>query len=198
MEAVFSSSDWCRCARPAASSLKETAHKSHEYLLSTESILRFQIYHHQWRRPNTPHQGRRRENVPVPAKNSDPGRTLALLWGPQDRPGRSGLTVRAILDAAIGLADAEGIDALSMRAIAERLGAGTMSLYTHVPGKPALIELMIDTVAGQVYSDIDEPSSRPGGWRAALAFIADRNWDLYLRHPGCCRCSASVRCWARG
>jgi len=46
------------------------------------------------------------------------------------------LTVRAIFDAAIGLADAEGIDAQSMRAIAERLGAGTMSLYTHVPGKP--------------------------------------------------------------
>lgn len=119
----------------------------------------------------------------MPAKNSDPGRTLALLWGPQDRPGRSGLTVRAIVDAAIGLADAEGIAALSMRAIAERLGAGTMSLYTHIPGKPALIELMIDTVAGQVYSDVDEPSSLPGGWRAALIFVADRNWDLYLRHP---------------
>jgi AcrR family transcriptional regulator len=113
----------------------------------------------------------------------DPTRSLALLWGPQDRPGRSGLTVRAIVDTAIALADSEGIDAVSMRAIAERLGAGTMSLYTHIPGKPALIELMIDTVSGRVYSNAGEPSSQGGDWRAALRFIARRNWDLYLRHP---------------
>ena len=45
----------------------------------------------------------------------DPAQSLALLWGPQDRPGRSGLTVRAIVDAALELADADGIGALSMR-----------------------------------------------------------------------------------
>ena len=50
-----------------------------------------------------------------------------------------------------------------MRAIADRLGAGTMSLYTHVPGKPALIELMIDRVAGEVYADLEEPRDQPGG-----------------------------------
>ncbi|MET0865814.1 MAG: helix-turn-helix domain-containing protein, partial [Nakamurella sp.] len=83
----------------------------------------------------------------------DPARSLALLWGAQDRPGRSGLTVRAIVGAAVELADAGGIDAVSMRSIADNLGVGTMSLYTHVPGKPALIELMIDTVSGQVYAD---------------------------------------------
>jgi AcrR family transcriptional regulator len=114
---------------------------------------------------------------------ADPGRSLALLWGPQDRPGRSGLTLRAIVDTAIALADVDGLDAVSMRAIAERLGAGTMSLYTYVPGKPVLIDLMIDTVAGQVYADVHEPSAQPGGWRDALTFIARRNWDWYLRHP---------------
>ena len=62
------------------------------------------------------------------AAAADPGRTLALLWGAQDRPGRSGLTVRAIVDAAVQLADASGIAAVSMRAVADRLGAGTMSL----------------------------------------------------------------------
>lgn len=113
----------------------------------------------------------------------DPGRTLALLWGPQDRPGRSGLTVRAIVEAAVALADSDGIEGVSMRGIAERLGAGTMSLYTHIPGKPALIELMIDTVSGQVYADLDEPLSQPGGWRAALGFIARRNFDQFLHHP---------------
>ncbi len=127
---------------------------------------------------------------PVSARKSsgesagvDPARSLALLWGPQDRPGRSGLTVRAIVDAAIELADTDGIDALSMRSIAGRLGAGTMSLYTHVPGKPVLIELMIDAVSGQIYADLAEPAAQPGGWRGALTFIARRNWDLFLRHP---------------
>src|SRR4051794_10059110 len=68
-----------------------------------------------------PINGRGRENVPVTHKNAaadDPGRSLALLWGPQDRPGRSGITVRAIIDAAVELADANGVDALSMRAVA--------------------------------------------------------------------------------
>lgn len=138
-------------------------------------------------------EGNGKENDPMPAKptNSgkkpataaaDPVRTLALLWGPQDRPGRSGLTVRAIVQAAIALADGSGIDALSMRGVAERLGAGTMSLYTHVPGKPSLIELMIDTVNGELYNDLDEPASQ-GGWRAGLRFVARRNWDLYAAHP---------------
>ena len=112
----------------------------------------------------------------------DPARSLALLWGAQDRPGRSGLTIRAIVQAGIELADADGIDAVSMRSIAERLDVGTMSLYTHVPGKPALIELMIDTVSGQVYTDDDGPAGQPGDWRAGLQFIARRNWEWYLRH----------------
>lgn len=116
------------------------------------------------------------------AAADDPARTLALLWGPQDRPGRSGLTVRAIVQAAVELADAGGIDAVSMRAVADRLGAGTMSLYTHVPGKPALLALLVDTVTGRTYPDADEPARQPG-WRAALRLIARRNWELFARHP---------------
>jgi AcrR family transcriptional regulator len=117
------------------------------------------------------------------ARRADPSASLALLWGPQDRPGRSGLTVRAIVDAAISLADADGIDALSMRGVAERLGVGTMSLYTYIPAKPVLIELMIDTVCGQIYADLTEPESQPGDWRTALEYIARKNWDSFLLHP---------------
>lgn len=113
---------------------------------------------------------------------SDPGRSLALLWGSHQRPGRSGLTVRAIVTAAIELADAEGVDAATMRRVAERLGAGTMSLYTHVPGKTELTDLMIDTVLGELYTAVDDPAGR-GGWRDGLRYIAERNWDLWLRHP---------------
>jgi AcrR family transcriptional regulator len=117
----------------------------------------------------------------VPA--ADPARSLALLWGSHSKPGRSGLTIAAIVAAAIELADADGLEAVSMRQVAERLQAGTMSLYTHVPGKGELTELMIDTVYGQLYADVDEPARQPGGWREGLRFIAARNWDLHQRHP---------------
>lgn len=113
----------------------------------------------------------------------DPARSLALLWGIASKPGRSGLTVRSIVTAAIEVADAEGLDAVSMRRIAERLNVGTMSLYTHVPGKTELTDLMIDTTCGQLYDSVDGPSQVPGGWRAALEFIAQRNWELYQAHP---------------
>ncbi|AUX21918.1 TetR family transcriptional regulator [Sorangium cellulosum] len=114
---------------------------------------------------------------------ADPARSLALLWGSHGKPGRSGLTVRAIVEAAIALADASGLDAVSMRQLADVLQVGTMSLYTHVPGKVELTELMVDTVYGHLYDDVDAPSRRPGGWRAALEYVATRNWDLYQRHP---------------
>src|SRR5260221_14757303 len=112
-----------------------------------------------------------------------PARSLALLWGSQTEAGRSGLTLKAIVTAAIDLADINGVDALSMRNVAERLGVGTMSLYTHVPGKSDLIDLMFDTAYGELYESIEGPSQQPGGWRGALQFIAKQNWDLYHRHP---------------
>ncbi|MFI7537452.1 TetR/AcrR family transcriptional regulator [Streptosporangium sp. NPDC049376] len=116
-------------------------------------------------------------------KGADPARSLALLWRAHGRPGRSGLTIRAIVEAAVELADTEGIEAVSMRQVAERLRVGTMSLYTHVPGKTELVDLMVDTAYGRLYDDVDAPSAQPGGWRGALRFVAARNWDLYLRHP---------------
>lgn len=116
-------------------------------------------------------------------QGADPARSLALLWGAQGKPGRSGLTVRTIVSKAIELADAQGLEAVSMRQVADALKVGTMSLYTHVPGKAELTDLMLDTVYGQLYEDVDAPTRRPGGWRASLRFIAERNWDLYQRHP---------------
>jgi len=113
---------------------------------------------------------------------ADPARSLALLWGSHTKPGRSGLTVRAIVDAAIEIADAEGLEAVSMRVIAERLKAGTMTLYTHVPGKAELTDLMFDHVYGDLYADVDEPARQPD-WRAALEFVAHRNFDVLVRHP---------------
>jgi AcrR family transcriptional regulator len=112
----------------------------------------------------------------------DPQRTMALLWGIGKKPTRGpkpGLSVGRIVSAAVEVADAEGLAALSMRRVADRLGIGTMSLYTYVPGKAELIDVMLDTVVGEVAESGDvEP-----GWRAGLERIARDNWALYHRHP---------------
>ncbi|WP_220448592.1 TetR/AcrR family transcriptional regulator [Nonomuraea mesophila] len=112
----------------------------------------------------------------------DPARSLALLWRTGERASRKGkpeLSVDRIVRAAIEVADAEGLQALSMRRVAERLGVGTMSLYTYVPGKPELFDVMLDTV----YGETARPPDVPGGWRGRLEQIARENWALYLRHP---------------
>ncbi|MEV0155603.1 TetR/AcrR family transcriptional regulator [Micromonospora sp. NPDC050686] len=111
----------------------------------------------------------------------DPARSLALLWRTREKPSRRGgdLSVDRIVRAAIELADAEGLAALSMRRVAERLGVGTMSLYTHVPGKGELLDVMLDTAYGQTA----RPDDVPGGWRGRLTQIARENWALHLRHP---------------
>jgi AcrR family transcriptional regulator len=87
------------------------------------------------------------------------------------------------VNAALDIADSNGLDTLSMRNVAERLGVGTMSLYTHVPSKTELIDLMLDTAYSEIYENVEEPSRQKGDWRVALQFIAQRNWDLYRKHP---------------
>jgi AcrR family transcriptional regulator len=86
------------------------------------------------------------------------------------------------VSAAVEIADTQGADALSMRNVAERLGVGTMTLYTHVPGKTELIDLMFDTVFGELYEQVDTPKQQ-GNWRDGLRYIARKNWELYRRHP---------------
>ncbi|MGH2353366.1 MAG: TetR/AcrR family transcriptional regulator [Chloroflexota bacterium] len=112
----------------------------------------------------------------------DPARSMALLWSARKRPTRGpkpGLSVGQIVRAAIELADAEGLAALSMRRVADRLGVGAMSLYTYVPGKAELLDVMLDTVFGEsVRAD-----SLAGGWRAKLERRAREDWALYQRHP---------------
>ncbi|MFD4636643.1 TetR/AcrR family transcriptional regulator [Lentzea sp. NPDC058436] len=112
--------------------------------------------------------------------SGDPARTLALLWRTQERVSRKGkpdLSVDRIVRAGITLADSDGLRALSMRRVAETLGVGTMSLYTYVPGKGELIDVMVDTVQSATGR---EPA---GGWREHLAYVARENLTLYRRHP---------------
>ena len=112
----------------------------------------------------------------------DATRTMELLWGLVPAPTRGpkqGLTVDAIVDAAIALADAEGIDAVAMRRVAEALGVGAMSLYTYVPGKAELVDLMLDRVYGERLAAL----ATEGGWRVRLESCARADWVLFERHP---------------
>lgn len=110
-------------------------------------------------------------------------RTLHLLWDTGRRPSRGpkpGLTLDRIVEAAVRVADAEGLHALSMRRVATELGTGTMSLYRYVPGKGELLDLMLDRV--------QRPSENPadlgdGGWRSALEALGRATLTLYQRHP---------------
>ncbi len=115
-------------------------------------------------------------------ERKDPDSSLDLMWGTRERPSRGpkpGLTLQQIIDSAIKIADADGLAALSMRRVADQLGVGTMSLYTYVPGKAELIDVMQDTVVGEAARS----DSAAGGWRAKLELLAREDWALYRRHP---------------
>jgi AcrR family transcriptional regulator len=107
---------------------------------------------------------------------------MALLWGrcePPTRGPKQGLSVAGIARAAIELADEEGLDAVSMRKVGERLGTSAMALYTYVPAKTELIDLMVDAALG------DLPTAFPTdtGWRSAAEAWAAETWAFYQRHP---------------
>lgn len=114
----------------------------------------------------------------------DPARTLNLLWravgSPAARRGPPpGLSVEQIVQAAITVADREGLDAVTMRRVAHEVGVVPMSLYTYVPTKGELLDLMLDSLYGQMPRP--ELAARP--WRDRLAAIADDNWLLLTAHP---------------
>lgn len=115
-------------------------------------------------------------------------RSMELLWGTKPPPTRGrkpGLTVETIVAAAVELADAEGVDGLSMRRVADSLGVGTMSLYRYVPSKAELHDLMLDAVMGQAMRyDLEA-----GGWRAGLERFARDGLEGYLKHPWMLRAS---------
>ncbi len=83
---------------------------------------------------------------------------------PRGGPAKAPLTREAIVDAAMAILDAEGLDAVSMRSVADRLGTGPASLYAHVSGKDEVLALMLDRVIGEV----DLPAPDPERWKEQL------------------------------
>jgi AcrR family transcriptional regulator len=115
------------------------------------------------------------------APDADLPRGIALAWGvaadPQRGPKRE-MSVERIVDAAVELADAEGIAAVSMAAVAARLGYTPMSLYRYVSAKDDLLLLMQEEATG-----VPPEEAASGSWRERLEVIYRAQVELYLRHP---------------
>ncbi len=110
----------------------------------------------------------------------DPVRSIALLWGVTG-PGRRGpkpsRSVDEVVAAAVAIADAEGLAALSMRRVADALGLSPMALYTYVPSKAELLDLMLDKIAAE--SAVPDAND----WRGQLEQLARGRWAMAQRHP---------------
>jgi len=107
---------------------------------------------------------------------------LDLLWGRRGRGQRGpkpGLSVDAIVAAAIRIADAEGLEAVSMAHVADQLGFTTMSLYRHVTSKEELLQLMWNASA----QGTEELVITGEDWRARLRMWAMVQREMIDRHP---------------
>ena len=116
----------------------------------------------------------------APAPPLPPG--LDLLWGRRGRGQRGpkpGLSVDAIVAAAIRVADADGLEAVSMAHVADQLGFTTMSLYRHVTSKEELLQLMWNASA----QGTEELVITGEDWRARLRMWAMVQREMIDRHP---------------
>lgn len=114
---------------------------------------------------------------------------VALLWGLRDAPRRGrkpSLTTADITRAAIEVADAEGLAAVSMARVAQQLDKSTMALYRHVRSKDELLALMVDAA-------MEEPPELPpgGDWRTGLTTWSHGVLAVHRRHPWLSRASIS-------
>ncbi|MFI7125668.1 TetR/AcrR family transcriptional regulator [Nonomuraea sp. NPDC050153] len=108
------------------------------------------------------------------------GKQFASVWLREPRktasPGRSR---EEIVQAAIELLDAEGLDGLSMRKLGAKLSAGATSIYWYVAHKDELLELVYD----QVWGEMTMPEPEEAGWRDTASALAHSMRAVILRHP---------------
>ncbi|WP_329621080.1 TetR/AcrR family transcriptional regulator C-terminal domain-containing protein [Streptomyces sp. NBC_01255] len=104
--------------------------------------------------------------------------TVVVAQGKQNAtPDAEPLSRERLVDAALELADAEGLNALTMRRVATVLGVSTMTLYRHVPGKAELVRLMSNAACGEV-----PLGPVPTEWRVGLERGARWLREVYARH----------------
>ena len=101
---------------------------------------------------------------------------------PERRQGRrrDPLTREAIVEAAIKVLDTEGLDAFSMRKVADELDTGAASLYWHVGSKDGLLDLIFEEVIGEQLEELPEPD--PERWQEQLKEVARTARRTILRH----------------
>ncbi|MEW2354190.1 TetR/AcrR family transcriptional regulator [Spirillospora sp. NPDC029432] len=119
------------------------------------------------------------------AEGANGGTEHADIWMRPERPARGprpAYSRAQITAAAVRIADAEGLEAASMRRIAAEIGTGAMSLYRYVPSRDDLVDLMVDHAT----AELDLPDRPSGDWRADLTLVAERSRALRLRHPWLC------------
>ncbi|AEM84120.1 TetR/AcrR family transcriptional regulator C-terminal domain-containing protein [Streptomyces violaceusniger] len=115
----------------------------------------------------------------------DPARTLELLWreaghNVSRRGPKQQLSIDTVVQTAIELADRDSLDTLTMRHLAQELGVTPMTLYTYVPGKAELLDLMLDTV----YQEMPRTEHLPDtSWRTRVTTVAHENRVLFQQHP---------------
>lgn len=124
-------------------------------------------------------------------ESTDLSPALRRLWGREDRsrPGpRPGLTLERILDAAAAIADAEGLDGLSMSKLAAGLGFTTMSLYRYVTSKDELLTLLVDHATGgplEIPDDVTGWRDRMGRWvENQMRALRQRPWIVQMPVSG--------------
>ena len=91
---------------------------------------------------------------------------------------RTPLTRKRIIEAAVELADEQGIEALSMRKLGHSLGVEAMSLYNHVGGKDDILDGMVDGL----FAEIGVPLPNGGDWKSAVTETATRAKDVFAAH----------------
>jgi AcrR family transcriptional regulator len=113
------------------------------------------------------------------APKAAPGDPVWNRPEPRQRPAPRPLSREQIVQAAIAIADAEGLEAVSLRNVANKLRAGPMRLYTYTSTKEGLLDLMVD----EVYAEIVRAGTPSGDWRRALRTFAERRRSAAQRHP---------------
>jgi AcrR family transcriptional regulator len=108
-------------------------------------------------------------------------------WKQPKAPGRRRppLSRDAIVDAALAILDADGVDALTIRRLGQELGTGAASLYWHIAGKDELCELVYDRIMGE----IELPDPDPSRWEDQLKELARQSYRAMLSHNDAVRLS---------
>lgn len=108
-------------------------------------------------------------------------------WRPPKSQGRRRppLSRDAIVDAALAILDADGVDALTIRRLGQELGTGAASLYWHIAGKDELCELVYDRIMGE----IELPTPDPSHWEDQLKDLARQAYRAMLSHKDAVRLS---------